>query len=143
MINTGSTQPNKPVTTPRRGITFLLSTLIVIIILALALFGGYQSGIATRKQNYSAAVAKQMTEQFQYADEDIQAGRYENAKQRLEFIIANDPSFPGVQDKLTQVLVLMNAPTITPTLAPTTTPDFSGAKDAYDKAQQLIAAQDW
>src|SRR5215510_219716 len=141
MINTGSTQPNKPVTSPRRGITFLVSALIVIIILALALFGGYQSGIATLKQNYSAAVAQQMTEQFQYANEDIQAGRYENAKERLEFIIANDPSYPGVQEKLTQVLVLMNAPTLTPTPSITPTPDFSGAEAAYSKAQQLIAAK--
>src|SRR6185369_6632372 len=110
MIKTGSTQPKTPITTPRRGVTFLVSALIVIVILAIALFGGYQSGIATRKQNYSAAIAQQMTEQFQYVDEDIKAGRYENAKQRLEFIISNDPSFPGVQEKLTQVLVLMNAP---------------------------------
>lgn len=143
MINTGSTQPNKPVTGPRRGVTFLISALIVVVILALALFGGYQSGIAVRKQNLSAALAQQMTEQFQYVEEDIQAGRYENAKQRLEFIIDNDPTFPGVQDKLTQVLVLMNAPTVTVTPSLTPTPDFSGAQDAYSKAQQLIAAQDW
>jgi tetratricopeptide (TPR) repeat protein len=84
-----------------------------------------------------------MTEQFQYVDEDIKAGRYENAKQRLEFIIANDPSFPGAQEKLTQVLVLMNAPTITVTPSLTPTPDFSGAQEAYSKAQQLIASQDW
>src|SRR5215467_11961689 len=109
MINTGSTQSNKPATTLRRGIPFLINALIVIVVLAIALFGGYQSGIVTRKQTYSAAISQQMTEQFQYVDEDIQAGRYENAKQRLEFIIANDPSFPSVQDKLTQVLVLMNA----------------------------------
>src|ERR1044071_1873568 len=139
MTNTGSQQHNKPATGQRRGVTFVLSALIVIVILALALLGGYQSGIATRKQNYSAALAQQMTEQFQYVDEDIKAGQYENAKERLEFIIANDPSFPGVQDKLTQVLVLMNAPTLTVTPSLTPTPDFSGAQDAYSKAQQLIA----
>jgi hypothetical protein len=32
-------------------------------------------------------------------------------------------------------------PTLTPSLTPT--PDFSGAEQAFSKAQQLIAAQDW
>jgi hypothetical protein len=32
-------------------------------------------------------------------------------------------------------------PTLTPSLTPT--PDFSGAQEAFAKAQQLIAAQDW
>ena len=62
---------------------------------------------------------------------------------RLEFIIANDPAFPGAQQKLTEVLVLMNVPTPTPTASLTPTPDFTGAEQAFARAQQLIAAQDW
>jgi len=48
-----------------------------------------------------------------------------------------------VQEKLTEVLVLMNrpTPTLTPSLTPT--PDFSGAEQAFTQAQQQIAAQDW
>ena len=60
-----------------------------------------------------------------------------------KFIITNDPSFPGVQEKLTEVLVLMNVPTPTITPSPVPTPDFSGAEQAYARAGQLIAAQDW
>ena len=51
---------------------------------------------------------QQLGEQYQFALVDIQFGRYDNAKQRLEFIIENDPTFPGAQDTLTQVLVQMS-----------------------------------
>jgi len=141
--NSEGTQPNKPIAPQRRGRTFIFSLLILFVIAALTILAGYQSGISVRKQNLSAAIAEQLTEQFQFADEDIQAGRYQIAQQRLEFIISKDPSFPGAQEKLTQVLVLMNVPTptITPSLTPT--PDFTGAEQAFSRAQQLIAAQDW
>jgi tetratricopeptide (TPR) repeat protein len=135
--NSGNTQPK------RRGRTFLFSALIILVILAIVLLTGYQQGISIRKQNQVTVITQQLTEQFQFAVDDIQASRYEIAKQRLEFIITNDPTFPGAQDKLTQVLVLMNAPTITVTPSLTPTPDFSGAEQAFAKAGQLIAAQDW
>jgi tetratricopeptide (TPR) repeat protein len=145
--NPEGTQPSKPVTKPKRGRGFLINTLILIALLALGLFGGYQSGISIRKNAESSTLMEQLGEQFQYALVDIQFGRYENANQRLEFIIEKDPSFPGAQEKLTEVLVQINLqanyvqPTATPSLMPTA--DFSGAEEAFSHAQQLIAAQDW
>ena len=141
--NSGSTQPSKPIQRSGRGRSFLITTLIVLIVAAITILFGYQQGISIRKQNQSTVVTQQLTEQFQFATEDMQAGRYEIAKQRLEFIITNDPAFPGVQEKLTEVLVLMNVPTPTITPAPVPTPDFNGAEQAYARANQLIAAQDW
>jgi len=141
--NSEGTQPNKPIISRSRGRNFIFYALILIVLLAFTLLAGYQSGISVRKQNQSVTIAKQLTEQFQFANDDIQAGRYEIAQQRLEFIISNDPSFAGAQEKLTEVLVLRNVPTptITPSLTPT--PDFTGAEQAFTRAQQLIAAQDW
>ncbi|NJC96963.1 MAG: hypothetical protein C3F07_03280 [Anaerolineales bacterium] len=138
-----STQPNQPIKKPKRGRTFLFNALALIVILGLAIFSGYQSGISTRRQTRANAMMEQLGEQFQNTLVDMQFGRYEIAKQRLEWIIANDPTFPGAQEKLTEVLVLMNAPspTVTPSLTPT--PDFSGAQEAYTRAQQLVASQDW
>ena len=139
----GNTQPNITIAKTRRGRTFLFSALGLIFILMLAILAGYGSGLSIRKANQSSTMSQQLGEQFQYALVDIEFGRYANAKQRLEFIIGNDPTFPGTQEKLTQVLVLMNqpTPTITPSLTPT--PDFSGAEQAFAQAQQLITAQDW
>ncbi|MGE5375285.1 MAG: hypothetical protein ACM3XO_09525 [Bacteroidota bacterium] len=140
---TDSTQPNKPVARTRRGRTILFSALGLIAILAIAVLAGYSSGIGVRERNQSSAIMQQLGEQYQNALIDIQFGRYEIAKQRLEWIISKNSTFPGAQQKLTEVLVLSNqpTPTITPSLTPT--PDFTGAQDAFSKAQQLIAAKDW
>jgi tetratricopeptide (TPR) repeat protein len=122
---------------------FLFNALGLIVILVLAILAGYGSGISTRKQNQSSTISQQLGEQYQYALVDIEFKRYANARQRLEFIIAHNPTFPGAQEKLTQVLVMSNQPTPTVTASLSPTPDFSGAEQAFAQAQQLIAAQDW
>lgn len=143
----GNTQPNKSIQKePKkagRGLRFLFSTLAFIIILSLSGLGAYQSGIKVRVTNESATLSEQMAQQFQLALVDIQFGKYDNARQRLEFIIAHDPTFPGAQQKLTELLVMMNVPTPTATVPPTTTPDSSGAEAAFAQAKQLVVAQDW
>ena len=53
------------------------------------------------------------------------------------------PTTPVHSEKLTEVLVLSVIPTPTPMPTLTSTPDFSGAESAYERAQQLIKAQDW
>jgi tetratricopeptide (TPR) repeat protein len=141
--NTESTQPNKPVVKTGGGRRFLFSALGLIVLLALAIMGGYTSGIGVRETNEDSIIMQQMGDQYQNALIDIEFGRYENAKQRLEWIIQNEPSFPGAREKLTEVLVLSNQPTPTMTPSLTPTPDFSGAQEAFARAQQLIASQDW
>ena len=141
--NLGSTQPNIKTIKSGRGRAFLFNALGLIVILALAVLGGYSSGIGIREDTQSSILTQQLGEQFQFALVDIEFGRYANAQQRLEFIIANDPTFPGAQEKLTEVLVLMNVPTPTLTPSLTPTPDFTGAEQAFTRAQQLTAAQDW
>ena len=141
--NLGSTEPNVAIRKPWRGRAFLFNALGLIIILVLAILAGYASGISIRKSNQSSTISQQLGDQFKYALVDIEFQRYENAKQRLDFILGHDSSFPGAQEKLTEVLVLMNqpTPTITPSLTPT--PDFTGAEQAFAQAQAQIAAGDW
>ena len=57
-------------------------------------------------------VATQVAAQYVYAIKDIQAGRYEHAQQRLEYIIAWNPEYPGAAEKLLEVERILN---ITPT----------------------------
>ena len=141
--NPGTTQPKIKTIKSGRGRALLFNGLGLIIILILAILAGYGSGISIRKDTQTSVLSQQLGEQFQFALVDMQFGRYANARQRFEFIIANDPGYPGAQQKLTEVLVLINVPTptITPSLTPT--PDFTGAEQAFTRAQQLIAAQDW
>ena len=141
--NLGNTEPNIPIPKPWRRRALLFNALGLIIVLILAVLAGYGSGLSIRRNNESSVTTQQLGDQFQRALVDIEFQHYENAKQRLDFILAHDPNFPGVQEKLTQVLVLMNqpTPTVTPSLSPT--PDFSGAEEAFAQAQAQIAAGDW
>ncbi len=141
-IQKDDTQPVHPVK-PSRWRAILFGILGTLVIIALGGLGGYSSGIGLRTNAEDALITGQMTEQFQFALVDIEFGRYEAARQRLEFIIAHDPSYPGAAEKLTEVMVLSVIPTFTPTPTLTYTPDFSGAENAYLRAQQLIGAQDW
>lgn len=128
---------------PSRWKSILIGALGFILLISLGGFGGYNSGIRARKNAEAAILIQQLSEQYSFALVDIQFGRYENARLRLEHIIQRDPNFPGAQEKLTEVLVLSSIPT--PTAAPTATatPDFSGAENAFARAQELTRAQDW
>jgi tetratricopeptide (TPR) repeat protein len=145
-IKEDDTQPIKPVKPAKKGPrwgSIIISILGVVILLFLAGLGGYGSGIKVRTDTASQAISSQLAQQYQYALVDEQFGRYDAAKQRLEFIIQNSPSFPGVQDELAKVLVQMTIPTITPTPPPTSTPDMRGEQSLFATAQQLIAGGDW
>lgn len=137
------TQPIKAVKKTPRWLSILISVLGFLLLIGLGGAGGYSSGIAARKTAERAILSEQLAEQFSYALVDIEFGHYENARQRLEFIIDKDPSYPGARDKLTEVLVLSSVPTPAPTPTLTPTPDFSGAEGAFGRAQELIRAQDW
>lgn len=137
------TQPIKPVKKGPRWRSLLFTVLGVVILLILAGFGGYQSGIKNRLDTESQLRSKQLTEQFQFTLVDEQFGRYEAAKERLDYIIQTDPTFPGAQNEMAKVLVQMSIPTATPTPVPTSTPDLRGEQSLFATAQQLIAAGDW
>ncbi len=142
-FNPSDTQPLAPARKAPRWRSILLSILGVLVLLVLGALGGYGSGIAVRTSTEANSRTQQLTEQFQYALVDEQFGRYEVAKERLEFIIQTDPTFPGAQTELAKVLVQLTIPTPTPTLPPTPTPDLRGEQTLFATAQQLINAGDW
>jgi tetratricopeptide (TPR) repeat protein len=137
------TQPIKPVSPPPRWRSILTSILGLLLLIGLGGLGGYSSGIGTRKAAKNILITKQLSEQFSFALVDIEFGRYDAARQRLEFIISKNPGYPGAAEKLTEVLILGSAPTPVPTPTLTPTPDFTGADEAFQRARQLIHAQDW
>jgi tetratricopeptide (TPR) repeat protein len=143
-IQNDSTQSNKPQQKkPRRWLSVLVSILGVVLLLALGGIGGYFSGLGDRSYAKSLVIDKQLTDQFQFALVDEHYGRYDTAKDRLNFIIQNNPSFPGVQAELSKILVLMTIPTVTPTPTLTPTPDLRGEQALFTTAQGLIAKGDW
>ncbi len=131
-----------PAPKPRRRFPWI-SILGFIVLIALGLLGGYQSGMGVRKAAQATLVAQQLSEQFQLGVQDLEAGRYEAARQRFEYIIQHNTGYPGITEKLAQVILLMSIPTATPTPTLTPTPDWSGVESIFSRAQQLAAAQDW
>ena len=142
-VELDDTQPIKPIKKPSRWRTTLVSILGFLLLVGLGAFSGYSSGVNQRVQAEKSITSQQLSEQFSFALVDIEFGRYYNAKQRLQYILSKDPGYPGAQQKLTEVLVVSSIPTSTPIPTLTSTPDFSGAESAFQRAQQLTNAQDW
>lgn len=137
------TQPIKPIKKASRWKSILIGILGFLLLVGLGGFGGYSSGIGDRISAEDAVISKQTTEQYTFALRDIELGNYETAIERLKWVIQHDSDFPGAQQKLTEVMVISVMPTPTAVPTVTSTPDFSGAESAYQRAQQLINAQDW
>jgi hypothetical protein len=132
-------------------VRFLLwAVLFCGLVLFAIVLGGWIGIRTTAESQHSTATSFSKTslnEQFNLALQDITESRYEVARQRLEYVIAQDPSYPGVTEKMADVMSILYA-TATPTApAPTETatptPDLRPVEDMYKQAQSLVAAQKW
>ena len=130
----------------------LIAIALLIAVITLSGLFGYQKGIAVRKAFEGTQVAIAVGEQFTLGVGDIEAGRYEVARQRFEYIIGLDPGYPGVADRLAEVLLALNV-TATPTLSPPTptaivaavtpTPDTRGEAELFAQAEDYILNEEW
>jgi len=118
----------------------------VVVLLLVGALGGYQAGLGDRRAARATVVARQLSEQFQLALQAMENKQYELAQTHLQYVLQNDPNFPGAKEKYAELLILMAiTPTPTPTLTPTVspTPDLRAAEEIFQNAQELIAAQKW
>jgi tetratricopeptide (TPR) repeat protein len=139
-LTTEVVEPPNAVPGRRRWPWFVLLYLLVIVVVGGIAFLQGQSARQTHQQDQ---VAQFLQEQFELGMEDLNAGQYELARQRFEAITRYDPSFPGVQDILVQIYVVLNVPTVTPTFEPTLTPDPSPPEELFLHAQTALAEGDW
>ncbi len=140
-----ATQPHTPASPAGRP-SLWIAGLGVILLIALGILGGYQSGLTVRRDAQATVVFQQLSEQFQLGVQALNEERYEVALQHFQFVINHDPAYPGAQDKLTEILVKMSispTPTASPTPILTPTPDLRGVEEIFTRAKQLLAAQDW
>lgn len=125
---------------------YLLGLLVVLIGGGLGALLGYQAGVSLRKQAEQDQKVMVATQQYQMGLLDMEAGRYDIAKQRFEFVINTDPDFPGAADQLAKAmlqvsLALTPTPVPSPTIAPT--PDLRGEEEMFANIQTAMANQDW
>jgi len=138
-------KPNESDTLVRRP-TRWIALLGFFLLIGLGILGGYQSGLGQRKAAQSTLVFQQLSEQYQLGLQAMNGRRYEVALQHLQFVVDHDPSYPGVQQYLTEVLVKLSitpSPTASLTPAYTPTPDLRGAEEIFNRARQLMDAMDW
>ena len=142
---TNDIQPNVVVSPAKRPLLWI-AVLGFILLLGLGILGGYQSGLGQRRAAQSTVVFQQLDEQYQLGVQAMNENRYEVALQHFQFVVEHDPSYPGVQKKLTEVLVKLNvtpSPTVTPTPAYTPTLDLRGVEEIFAHARELLDAGDW
>jgi tetratricopeptide (TPR) repeat protein len=128
----------------RRILTGAIAVLVIALVAAAG--GGYFAGTRAKVQAQQSAVEAQAREQFNLALEDMRAGRYAFAQQRLQYVISLDPKFPAADAMLAQALKGLNAtPTVTPTATPIPTPtlDLPRAQQLMSQAQQQFQNKDW
>lgn len=144
----GGPGESSPKRRPRRLIWVAGGILLTLLLIVGGGLLGYRAAIQMRWQAQQDQVAMIGTTQFQLGMADLEAGRYEMARRRFEYIIQIDPGFPGAAEKLTEVMLKMaSVSTPTPEMAAapaaTPTPDLRGAEAIYNQAVQVYRGQDW
>lgn len=140
---TGETQSSPKSERSRLWKTLRWFLLIIPAALIIAAASGYFAGINQRQVDQRLAVAAQADEQFKLGIEDLAAGRFETARQRFEYVIRLNPSYPGVADRLAEALLALNAPTTAPTPVHTPTPNLAPVEDLFNQAKAAYDNQDW
>jgi tetratricopeptide (TPR) repeat protein len=139
-------EPESQGNRPRWWLWALVGVLGVIIVTGVSAYWGYRSGLQVRTDLESTANADQTKEQYELGVRDLDAGLYDVARQRFEYVISLDPNYPGATERLAEVLLALSitatvTPVPTPTLTPT--PDLRGAEDLFFQAERLLAEENW
>jgi tetratricopeptide (TPR) repeat protein len=141
--------PQEPVP-PHRSRLWILwaigGLLFIMIVGLLSVYGGYLAAMRERTTYKSTQVSTEAQTQYALALEDIANNRFENARQRLEYVINLDPGFPGAADRLAEVMVAMSitaTPTVAPSPTPSPTPDLRAREELYLRAREQMAGNDW
>jgi hypothetical protein len=138
----------------------LLSRLLGIFLLTLAfllaLYGAityvaWNRGQTTRLETARQELDAELLNQLNLAREDVTTGRYVLAQRRLEWVLAQNPEYPGAatlfqeaQAGLNALLTPTAAPTVPPTAIPEETPDTSAQAAAeLSRLGKLVSDQQW
>ena len=134
---------------PRRWPWVLLGIFLVILLSGLGAWLGYQAAIDIRQANAEEQRITVATEHFMLGLMAQQKKQYIIAQQQFEYVIKIDPTFPGAQDKLREVMIAMavvSTPTPAPTEAlPTLTPtlDTRPQEEIFNQTRLHYVNKEW
>ncbi len=131
----------------------IIAVLVVLLALFLVSATSAAVGWSFGSSDFSATATLEaglyMLDQYNLAMADVQAGNLSLARQRLEYIFAQDPNFLDVHEQLLNVLLAVGSSTESvggfglPTETATPTLDPRPKEQLYTSAQSLLAARDW
>jgi tetratricopeptide (TPR) repeat protein len=142
----GDTKPTEPATAiVRASLLRRLRWPLLLLLVALVLGGisGYWVGKRQREATQREAVAERAIEQFNLGIEDLQAGRFELARQRFEYVIRLDPTYPAAPERLAEALVALHSGVATVSPLATPTPNLAPVEDLFTQARASLDQQDW
>jgi len=125
---------------------FILLGILLVILFAAGGSGlGYYQGIQQRLAFENEEVLTQAALHYQYGIQAIEAGNYDLARTQLEYVLQIYPSFPGLTEKYTEVMVKLAGESgiTSPALEPTPTIDNQGAEALFAQAVQAEQSQQW
>ncbi len=128
--------------------------LLVLFLLTGALttggLSGYRSGLQSNQELTTAQARTSLREQFELGVGDFEQGRFELARQRLEYVLVQDPTYPGLTNQLARLYEVLSAtstptasPLPTPTITLTPTRDLRPVQDRFTQALTMFAVGDW
>jgi hypothetical protein len=138
--------PTPPARAARRprliSVLGLVFAAILLSVLGIAAYVGYQAGLDQREAQQRATQAADLQTQFQLGLEDLANQRYQLAADRFQYIVAVDAEFPGAAEKLAEAQAALQ---ITPTAPAPTAPPASGQSPAEGLAlaQRYFEAGNW
>lgn len=138
--------PAEQVTKPLRWLLVLIGFLMMLLAVGAGSWMGYNSGVEMRVNKQNSDIALKATTQFQLGMQDQIAGNHAMALKRYQYVIQIDPNYPGITEKLAEVMIALAvtaSPQPSPTVTLTPTPDTRGEQDLYNAARAALAAQDW
>jgi len=136
---------------PRRWPLIALGVVLLVAGILAGGYFGYQEGIRIRLSRQATEIAIRAKDQFDLGNKDLADGNYESARKRFEYVAQIAPGFPGITQKLTQVMVVLTHTEVLPTAVPqattpplvTPTPDTRGVEDLITQAQTDLRNKDW
>ena len=123
----------------------------IVLMIALGVIGGvlgYNTAISARQAEYTRRSMMAAAEQYQMALADIEQGKFQNAKTRLDYVIEVDSAYPGAMETYQTVMLALYptaspTPMMTATPAPTATVDTRGEEEMFQAIQQAVYSQNW
>jgi hypothetical protein len=128
---------------------FLVGAFILLFAGTFGLVWGYITGTRAREVDAAVSNAVEIQTQFELGLGDYTDGRYSLAKQRFEYVLKEEPGFPGAAQYLAETLLRMDesgiqiTEVILPTATLSPTPDTRAIDELYATALNHLTGKDW